>query len=185
MTDEAGKNSTGEKQYQSFYRLSSVISLWAAILLLVMVYTYGGWFSPKTGPQQPIPFSHRLHTTEKGLSCVFCHSGVIDTDTAGVPPLETCILCHSKIIIHYPQIAQLREQFDKKIPVEWQRVNVLQEFVFFSHQSHIQSGVDCGKCHGDVKQMDRIEMKKAFNMGFCVQCHRDTQVFHDCLMCHR
>lgn len=185
MPDQTEKNLAEEKQYRRFYRLSAVISIAASVFLLFMVFAYAGWFNQKIGPRQPIPFSHRVHATEKGISCVFCHSGAIDTDVAGVPPLETCILCHSKIIIHYPQIAQLREHFDKKIPVEWVRVNVLQEFVFFSHQLHIQSGVDCGKCHGDVAKMDRIVMKKPFNMGFCVQCHRDTEVSHDCLICHR
>ncbi len=178
-------NLVNEKKYKPYYRLSAVLSIAAAAYILFMVVAYAGWLSPKIGLQQPIPFSHRLHTTEKQLSCVFCHSGAIDSDVAGIPPLETCILCHSKIIIHYPQIADLREHYDKKIPIEWQRVNVLQEFVFFSHQAHIQSGVDCGKCHGDVKQMDRIEMKKAFNMGFCIQCHKDVQVSRDCFMCHR
>ncbi len=178
-------NLTKENKYKPYYRLSGVLSIAAAAYILFMVFAYAGWLSPKIGPEQPIPFSHRLHTTEKQLSCVFCHSGAIDSDVAGIPPLETCMLCHSKIIIHYPQIADLREHYDKKIPIEWQRVNVLQEFVFFSHQAHIQNGVDCGKCHGDVKQMDRIEMKKAFNMGFCIQCHKETEVSRDCFMCHR
>jgi hypothetical protein len=150
-----------------------------------MVLIFALWFKSGIGPEQPIPFSHRIHAGEKQISCVFCHSGAIDTDVAGIPPLETCMLCHSKIIIHYPQIADLRRHYYEKVPVEWERINVLQEFAYFSHQTHIQSGVDCGKCHGDVKQMDRIVMKKPFQMGFCVQCHRDTQVSHDCWMCHR
>ncbi len=174
-----------ENQYNRLYRISALISITAAIVLLCMALAYAYLFSSQIGPEQPIPFSHRIHAAEKGISCVFCHSGAIDTDVAGIPPLETCMLCHSKIITHYPQIAQLRESYANKVPVEWKRINILQEFAFFSHQSHIQSGVDCGKCHGDVKQMDRIIMKKPFQMGFCVQCHRDTEVSHDCLMCHR
>ena len=73
------------------------------------------------GPEQPIPFSHRIHATEKRISCVFCHSEAINTDVAGIPPLETCMLCHSKIIIHYPHIADLRNHYYNKIPVEWER----------------------------------------------------------------
>ncbi len=175
----------GEKQYSRKFIYSVALSVIGGLVILYMVLLYAYWFRSGIGPKQPIPFSHRIHATEKRLSCVFCHYGAIDTDVAGIPPLETCMLCHSKIIIHYPQIVDLRQHYYDKVPVEWVRINVLQEFVFFSHQTHIQSGVDCGKCHGDVKQMDRIEMKKSFQMGFCVQCHRDTKVSHDCWMCHR
>lgn len=173
------------KRYGRMFWCSVGLSVVAAILVLCTAVTYAYFFSSKIGPQQPISFSHRIHAAEKKISCVFCHSGAIDTDVAGVPPLETCMLCHSKIIIHYPEIVKLRESYSNKIPVEWTRINVLQEFVYFSHQAHIQSGVDCGKCHGDVAQMDRVFARKPFQMGFCVQCHRDTKVSRDCLMCHR
>jgi hypothetical protein len=170
---------------KNYYKPSVIISIAAAIVLLCMTFAYSHMFTNNIGPEQPIPFSHRVHTTDKQISCYFCHSQAIDTDNAGIPPLETCMLCHNKIIIHHPEIVKLREYYNNRIPVPWQRVNVLQEFTFFSHQPHIQSGIDCGKCHGDVKQMDRIVMKKKFEMGFCVQCHRDTKVSHDCLRCHR
>jgi hypothetical protein len=175
----------GEKQYSRMFRYSVVLTIIAWLTLLAMTMAYAFWFRSRIGPQQPIPFSHRIHTTEKQISCVFCHSGAINTDVAGIPPLETCMLCHSKIIIHYPQIADLRNHYYNKVPIEWERINVLQEFAYFSHQTHIQSGVDCGKCHGDVARMDRVVMKKPFQMGFCVQCHRDAKVSHDCWMCHR
>jgi hypothetical protein len=175
----------GEKQYSRMFIYSVVLTVIAGLTLLAMALAYAFWFRSGIGPEQPIPFSHRIHVTEKKISCVFCHSEAIDTDVAGIPPLETCMLCHSKIIIHYPQIADLRNHYYNKVPVEWERINVLQEFAYFSHQTHIQSGVDCGKCHGDVAQMDRVVMKKPFQMGFCVQCHRDTKVSHDCWMCHR
>ncbi len=176
---------TEDKQYNRFYSLSAALALMAATSLLCMTVAYAYFFTARIGPQQPIPFSHRIHAAEKKINCLFCHSEAVDTDSAGVPPLETCMLCHSKIIIHYPQIAKLREHYYDNLPVEWVRVNVLQEFVYFSHQAHIQSGIDCGKCHGNVAEMDRVIMKKPFQMGFCVQCHRDTKVSNDCLMCHR
>jgi predicted CXXCH cytochrome family protein len=178
-------NTPGEKRYSRMFVYSAAFAVLGVTLLLFMVLAFTSRTTAKIGPVQPIPFSHRIHATEKRISCVFCHSGAIDTDVAGIPPLETCMLCHSKIIIKYPQIAGLRDNYYNKIPVEWVRINVLQEFVYFSHQTHIQSGVDCGKCHGNVAGMDRVVMKKPFIMGFCVQCHRDTKVSFDCLRCHR
>lgn len=174
-----------KKQYEFHYRFSVVLSLSAGVLLMLLTFGYLFYFSNRIGIEQPIPFSHRIHAGEKQIGCVFCHAQAIDTDVAGVPPMELCMLCHSKIIIYYSPIVKLRSYYDKKVPIPWNRVNVLQEFVFFSHQTHIQSGVDCGKCHGDIKQMDRVSMKEPFKMGFCVQCHRDTEVSHDCYMCHR
>lgn len=163
----------------------------AILLLILLVGSIGALFifypvgAIDAAVQQPIPFSHRVHATDKKLSCVLCHSGVINADHAGIPPLETCMLCHSKIIIHHPKIADLRRHYDQREPVEWQRITYLPDFVYFSHQAHIQAGFDCGKCHGNVAQMDRVIAPTQFKMGFCVQCHRDENFSHDCFICHR
>jgi hypothetical protein len=94
------------------------------------------------------------------------------------------MLCHSKIIIHHPRIADLRDHYFQRKPVPWVRIAYLPDFVHFDHRCHIIRGVDCGKCHGDVSQMDRVTLVNNFNMGFCVQCHRDEKVSHDCFVCH-
>jgi len=155
---------------------------------LLMVATAMGyyWYYPSLiGQEQPIAFSHRFHAGEKRVSCILCHPGVIDTARAGVPPLETCMLCHKHIIVTYPEIEKLREHYEKRIPVEWVKVNALPDFVYFDHSVHIRKGFDCGKCHGDVAGMDRVTAPYDLVMGFCVQCHRDEDFSHDCLVCHR
>jgi hypothetical protein len=161
------------------------VALAAALLAAA---TAGGcyyYFLWGLGPEQPIPFSHRVHVTDKHISCIFCHNGVAAGETAAIPPLETCMLCHSKIIINHPKIRVLRDHGFAGRPVPWQRVNVLQEFVYFNHEVHIRAGFDCGKCHGDVPQMDRIVASPEFTMGFCRDCHRDQNFSVDCLICHR
>ena len=140
---------------------------------------------PPVGKAQPIPFSHRLHAGDKQIACFFCHTGAMATERAGVPPLQTCMQCHQRIIVDYPPIQDLRRHYLQGIPVEWERVNDVPDFVYFDHQVHLMRGVDCGTCHGDVKAMDRIVPAHELNMGFCVQCHRDNGASHDCLMCHR
>ena len=104
---------------------------------------------------------------------------------AGVPALETCMLCHKRIIITHPEIRKLRALYDQRVPVEWVKVYELPEFVYYDHESHIRRQVDCGGCHGDVQAMDRLVPPRELTMGFCVQCHRDNKVSHDCLKCHR
>jgi hypothetical protein len=151
----------------------------AALVYLDIPYPVG------LGPRQPIPFSHRVHVTTKHLSCFMCHTGVARSSRAGIPPLETCLLCHSRVIRTYPYIAQLRSLYAQNKPVIWERVNWLPEFVYFNHSVHIQRGFDCSRCHGDVALMDRVVKARKFEMGFCIQCHRDNHATHDCFTCHR
>ncbi|UFS70372.1 cytochrome c family protein [Geomonas sp. RF6] len=151
----------------------------STFLLFDRLYPYG------LGPKQPIPFSHKVHVHVKRLSCVMCHSQVASTARAGIPPLQTCLLCHERIITNYPYIRLLRRRFEQGKPVIWERVNWLPEFVYFNHSMHIHYGIDCGHCHGNVTMMDRVMKARNFKMGFCIECHRDNNASHDCFACHR
>ncbi|MBE3070609.1 MAG: cytochrome c3 family protein [Planctomycetes bacterium] len=165
--------------------LAAPLAVLAALALAGLAWGYYACYPGRMGPAQPIAFSHRLHVAEKQISCVFCHTGVVDTERAGVPPLETCILCHRHIIRTYPAVVELRRYYNEGLPLRWVRVNTLPEFVFFNHEVHVRRGFDCGRCHGDVARMDRVRLEQDFTMGFCVQCHRDETFSHDCLICHR
>jgi hypothetical protein len=166
-------------------KLESWLTWLGGLATAAAIWGYFLYYPRIIGRAQPISFSHRLHVSEKKISCLMCHPGVLNTPRAGVPPLETCMLCHSRIIIHHPEIEKLRHSFEQRIPVEWRRVNTLPDYVYFNHEMHIRKGFDCGKCHGDVAKMDRIFQVHDFQMGFCVQCHRDEEFSHDCFVCHR
>ena len=156
-----------------------------AVLALGMVWGYYAYYPRKLGPAQPIAFSHKLHAGDKQINCLFCHAGAADTSRSGVPPLETCMLCHSRIITEHPEILKLRAAYAQNRPIEWVRVNKLPDHAYFNHAAHVRAGFDCGRCHGDVAGMDRVFLVQDFKMGFCVQCHRDEAFSHDCLICHR
>ena len=161
------------------------IALLSAALALVLAGLYW-WLGPREpGPAQPIPFSHRLHVSTRHVSCFMCHPGAVDSPRAGVPPLETCLLCHKHVITGHPEVLKLRRAYDENKPVQWVRVNDLPDFVYFDHSIHLHRGIDCGRCHGNVAGMDRVAPGFDLNMGFCVQCHRDNNATHDCLACHR
>lgn len=166
----------------------------SAVLLATLVlisYGYNFYYPAGLGPEQPIPFSHRVHAGEKRISCLFCHETAASEAVAGLPPLETCLLCHSRIITRLPPIARLRETFFDREPVRWQRVryagpgNLLPDFVFFNHAVHVRRSIDCGHCHGPVKGMDRLQRVQDLNMGFCIDCHKYYNASHDCYACHR
>ncbi len=178
--------SSGEKPNtrRNIY-IQAFIGFWVIILVGFFLYAFNLHHTYGIGMEQPIPFSHRVHVTEKKLSCFVCHTGAMDTARAGVPPLETCMLCHHRIIVTYPWIKKLREHYFQGKPVIWKRVYALPDFDYFDHSIHIHRGIDCSRCHGNVPLMDRIVLNQKLTMGFCIQCHRDNKASHDCFTCHR
>jgi hypothetical protein len=158
----------------------------ALCVFLCLGFIYFFYFSPATaiGPEQPIPFSHRLHAGVKAIDCRFCHPYVQRSLHPGLPPVEKCLFCHNYIIANHPQIRKEHNYFNTQTPTPWRKVFYVPEHVLFNHQRHIRKGFACEKCHGQVKQMDRLKDFR-FQMGFCVQCHRDNNGNLDCwLACH-
>ena len=158
----------------------------AGVLFALMCFFYRSYPSLTVGPSQPIPFSHRVHAGVKQIDCRFCHPGVARSQDAGMPPVEKCFFCHKYIIPDHPEILKEKAYLDAKIPVRWVRVFWVPEFVFFRHEPHIaEAGLDCSRCHGAVKEMDRLR-RVNFEMGFCITCHRSMGAELDCwLGCHR
>lgn len=144
------------------------------ILLLGGIYYLYGYPTKYQGyaPDQPIPFSHKIHAGEVGVDCRFCHQNVERSEHAGVPDTMTCMKCHSQIASDSPDIQFLRNSFAQGVPLRWNKVHDLPDHAHFSHKAHIARGFDCVQCHGAVEQMDKVEVVAEFNMGWCVGCHR-------------
>ena len=154
------------------------------VVISVVAVAVAAFYPWDLGARQPISFSHRVHAGTKEIGCLMCHSYATTGPVAGIPPVETCMLCHSRVIIHYPKIEKVRRHYEQRQPISWVRVTNLPDLAHFDHSMHVASGVDCGKCHGDVKAMDRIVLYQDFRMGFCVQCHRENNATRDCFACH-
>ncbi len=161
------------------------LSLLILALLGTAALTYFYYYQSKIGPEQPIPFSHRIHVNEKHISCYMCHDGAVNGARAGIPPLETCMLCHSRIIIHHPEIEKLRAHYATNTPVEWKKIYDVPDFAYFNHSVHIFRKIDCSQCHGNIQHMDRIERVQEFKMNFCIDCHKKNNATTDCFTCHR
>lgn len=158
------------------------------------------WDPEADGPMQPIPFSHKHHAGEFEIECLYCHSGTDKSQAAGVPSVELCMGCHSQFPAEYDQIEGIRilkKHWEEKKPVEWVQIHRLPEHVQFRHNRHIQAGVDCQTCHGDVASYDKLPLVEdshigylvpvaKLEMGWCINCHRqnDQQASQDCLKCH-
>ena len=59
------------------------------------------------------------------------------------------------------------------MPIAWNWVNALPDYVYFNHSIHIAKGVGCSSCHGDIDQMPLSNKARSLTMKFCLDCHRD------------
>jgi ferredoxin len=127
--------------------------------------------------EQPVPFSHKHHAGELGLDCRYCHQQVETLATAGLPPTWTCMTCHSQIWTGSAMLAPVRESLANTRPLAWLRLNRLPSYVYFNHSIHIAKGIGCSSCHGAVDEMQLTYKANAFQMDFCLGCHRNPVKF--------
>lgn len=142
----------------------------------------GLWYygSPKYtdvgfSPEQPVPFSHKLHAGELGLDCRYCHSTVERSSFAAVPPTQTCMNCHARVQPDSVKLLPVRESWANDTPIPWRRVHELPDFVYFDHSAHVTAGVGCSSCHGRIDQMERVTQAEPLSMGWCLDCHRSPK----------
>lgn len=73
------------------------------------------------------------------------------------------------------QLASIKGTYNK--PIEWVRVHNLPDHVYFNHAQHVTVGkVKCETCHGEVAEMDVVKQHSPLSMGWCINCHRQTEV---------
>jgi hypothetical protein len=126
-------------------------------------------------PLQPVPYSHKLHVEQLGIDCRFCHSNVDDSSYASVPTAQTCMNCHSQVKKDSPLLAPIRESYETGLPVEWVRIHQAPDYVYFNHAVHVNRGISCVSCHGNIDQMDVVEHAQPLSMAFCLDCHRNPE----------
>jgi hypothetical protein len=127
--------------------------------------------------EQPVPFSHQHHVGDVGLDCRYCHTSVEQSSFAGVPPTATCMHCHSQLFATSAMLAPVRDSARTGKSLEWTRVNDLPDFVYFNHGIHVNKGVACATCHGNVDQMPLMWREHTLHMQWCLDCHRRPRLF--------
>ena len=142
-------------------------------------------------PTQPIAFSHKLHAGINGVDCQYCHSGARVGKSAVIPSANVCMNCH-KGIQEGPEygtkeIAKIYKAIDWDVetqtygdnpePIEWVRIHNLPDHVYFNHAQHVTVGkIECQTCHGEVEKMEVLAQHSDLSMGWCIDCHRETNV---------
>ena len=158
--------------------------MWTAIpglLLLVIgavvLSAYSGASSSQGNqPTQPINFPHPRHAGAVkdgglGMNCLYCHNTANKSQDVGMPAVNTCMGCHTIVAAQRPEIQKLAKYAADKRPVPWVRIHKVPEYVHFPHVRHVNAGVTCQTCHGQVQKMAQVYQYASLNMGWCVNCH--------------
>ncbi|MCT4588685.1 MAG: cytochrome c family protein [Carboxylicivirga sp.] len=132
-------------------------------------------------PDQPIKFSHKVHAGDNKIDCLYCHSNADEGKSAGLPSAGLCMNCHQVVRngSHSGQfeIAKVVDAYENNKDIEWVRIHNLPDHVFFSHAQHVNVGQrDCQECHGDVENMHILKQENDLSMGWCLDCHKETNV---------
>jgi hypothetical protein len=139
------------------------VKLGVGLSITVGILALGGlaWVFPTASnqdyaPEQPIPFSHKLHAGDYKMDCKYCHSGAERSRHSTIPSLNVCMNCHLVVRPDSPYVQQIQKAFRENKPIEWVRVHELPDYVYFSHKRHLSKGLVCENCHGDVKNMTKV-----------------------------
>jgi hypothetical protein len=152
------------------------LALVVAVTIAAFAYVRSPWVTGVgNAPPQPVQFSHKHHVLDDGIDCRYCHTSVETSSFAGMPDTKTCMNCHQQILTQSPLLAPVRASFETGTPIVWNRVNTLPDYVYFDHSIHIQKGVGCSSCHGQVDQMSATAKAESFQMKFCLDCHMAPQ----------
>ncbi|WP_423819945.1 c-type cytochrome [Salinimicrobium sp. TIG7-5_MAKvit] len=192
--------------WKSFVENQFLVIVTAVILVLVGSYFAYGWMmqvgvDKGYQPIQPIHFSHRIHAGDNQIECKFCHSSARVSKTSGIPSLNVCMNCHKSISevaeatateeyskeFYDGEIAKLYDAVGWDVsqqaytgetePVKWIRIHNLPDFAYFNHSQHVEvGGIACQTCHGPVEEMEIMYQNAPLTMGWCVNCHRETNV---------
>ncbi|MFY7939021.1 MAG: c-type cytochrome [Flavobacterium sp.] len=192
--------------WQAYAKNQFLVLVTVIFLLLSSAYFAYGWFmqvgvDQGYAPIQPIHYSHRIHAGENGIDCKYCHSSARESKHSGIPSLNVCMNCHKNIAEVAPETATeeySKEFYDAEIqklyaavgwdpakqaytgktqPVKWVRIHNLPDFAYFNHAQHVTvAGVECQTCHGPVEEMEIMYQHSPLTMGWCINCHRETDV---------
>ncbi len=169
-----------------------------ALIVLAVVSSWKGWYALASvgvnidyQPEQPILFSHKIHAGQNGINCIYCHSGAEKSRHANIPSLNVCMNCHKYVkegsITGSTEINKIYKALDydpstqvygpNPKPVQWVKIHNLPDLAYFNHAQHVKVGkVECQKCHGPVEEMSVVKQFSPLTMGWCINCHRETEV---------
>ena len=164
-----------------FVHLVIILISAAVIVEIIVVEAQNLGRQPGYEPDQPILFSHKIHAGDNKIDCRYCHTTVTESKHAGIPSVQVCMNCHNVVKkgrhSGTEEINKIYAAMESGKPIEWIRVHNLPDHVYFNHAQHVGAGqLDCTACHGEVTEMHRIRQVQTLSMGWCIDCHRNSEV---------
>lgn len=154
----------------------------AGVALAVSYYATDKTLAVGYQPDQPIPYDHALHAGVVGMDCRHCHSFVDKSGHANLPSANVCANCHAAgaannvgVKHNSPKLKALRDALESGKPIRWVKVWDSPDYVKFDHSAHVNRGVSCFSCHGDMHKTRVVYKSKAHTMAFCLDCHRNPE----------
>jgi hypothetical protein len=156
------------------------------VAILGAALTAGVWyyFTPKYTrvgyqPIQPVSFPHDVHVAQLGMDCRYCHSFVEVSAHSNIPTTQLCANCHKEGGVQWEnrKLRALRDSVETGLPIAWVQIHKTPDYVYFNHSVHVNRGVSCYHCHGQINQMDVVYHAKPLSMSFCLDCHRSPENF--------
>ena len=191
---------------RAFVKNQFLLVVTAIFFLLASAYFVYGFLmqigiDQDYAPVQPIHYSHRIHAGSNKIDCKYCHSSARVSKHSGIPSLNVCMNCHKSIAevsdttatpeyskaFYDGEIKKLykavgwdvatQKYTGKSQPVKWVRIHNLPDFVYFNHAQHVVvAKIECQKCHGPVQTYEIQKQYAPLTMGWCINCHRETEV---------
>ena len=155
------------------YLIVGLLTVGSAVIAGVWYY-----FTPKYTrvgyqPIQPVAFSHAVHVEQLGMDCRYCHSAVEKSWYSNIPSASTCMNCHNQVLKDSPKLELVKDSAATGRPIPWVQVHKVPDYVYFNHSVHVNRGVSCVECHGQINTMEEVYHAKPLSMAFCLDCHRD------------
>jgi mono/diheme cytochrome c family protein len=202
---EIAEATEGKSLWKAFIQNQFLMLVVAIFFLLSSAYFVYGYLM-QVGvdqgyqPLQPIHFSHKIHSGDNKIDCKYCHSSARVSKHSGIPSVNICMNCHKSIYEYNGEVTDEynKEFYDAEIqkiyvaagwddvdqqytgetqPIKWVRIHNLPDFAYFNHSQHVSvAGIECQTCHGPVEEMEIMYQYSSLTMGWCINCHRETNV---------
>ena len=202
---EIAEATEGKSLWKAFIQNQFLMLVVAIFFLLSSAYFVYGYLM-QVGvdqgyqPVQPIHFSHKIHSGDNKIDCKYCHSSARVSKHSGIPSVNICMNCHKSIYEYNGEVTDEynKEFYDAEIqkiyvaagwddvdqqytgetqPIKWVRIHNLPDFAYFNHSQHVSvAGIECQTCHGPVEEMEIMYQYSSLTMGWCINCHRETNV---------
>ena len=175
------------KSFNAFPTVAAVVGLCVAGTAIGGFWYYATpkFFEVGYQPKQPgdpgsdVGFPHHLHAGKLGMDCRYCHTKVDTSYEANIPNVATCYGCHSenKLATWQTQrVKFVRDAYAKDEAIAWRRVHKVPDYVHnFPHHVHVNAGVSCYSCHGQITAMPYVYQAQPLGMGWCLDCHRNPE----------